>query len=249
MRRKKYQVIANEFWKAAGGRLSFPCQLESSVLWALPLAVIKLPRLWVFNVEAWLTERGIHCQFRTANRPLHGSLIAYRGRGCVLLNGADNDSEIRYSLAHETAHFLLNYFLPRRKASGLLGPAILEVFDGLRAPTIRERVQGILSRIPVGYHVHLMERNMADVGNSDFVTEIEDNADLLALEIIAPEEEVRRRVARVVNHERRCGSMEIALPLLQEEFGLPLSVAEGYCRHLFPPMQASSVREWLRQQD
>ncbi|OGO20591.1 MAG: hypothetical protein A2144_02795 [Chloroflexi bacterium RBG_16_50_9] len=249
MRRKKYQVIASEFWEAAGGRLSFPCQLESSVLWALPLAVIKLPRLWVFNVEAWLTERGIQCQFRTANRPLHGSLVAYRGRGCVLLNGADSDSELRYSLAHETAHFLLNYLLPRRKASSLLGPAILEVFDGFRAPTVQERVHGILSRIPIGFHFHFMERGTDGVNNSDIVMELEDKADLLALELIAPEEAVRRRVARVVNHERNCSPLDVALPLLQEEFGLPYTVAEGYCRYLFRPMQASSIREWLRQQD
>lgn len=249
MRLKKCQIIANEFWEAAGGHVSFPSQLETPILWVLPLAIIKIPRLCVFGMEAWLSERGIQCQFRTKNRPLHGSLIAYRGRGCILLNGTDNDLESRYSLAHETAHFLINYLLPRRKASNILGPAILDVFDGLRAPTVEERVQGIFSRIPIGFHVHFMERNNNNVGNSDIIMELEDNADLLALELIAPEEEVRRRVVRVINYEHNKKPSDVALPLLQEEFGLPLSVADSYCRYLFRSLHTPSVHEWLRQRD
>jgi Zn-dependent peptidase ImmA (M78 family) len=249
MRLKKYQLIANEFWKTAGGRTSFPSQLEPPVLWTLPLAIIKIPRLCIFNMEAWLSERGIQCQFQTANRPLHGSLIAYRGRGCILLNGADNDSELRYSLSHETAHFLINYLLPRKKALSVLGPTILEVFDGFRAPTVQERVQGILSRIPIGFHVHFMERNNDSVDNSNIIMELEDNADLLALELIAPEEEVRRRITRVISHKHHNNPIDVALSLLQQEFGLPLSVADSYCRHLFRSFHTPSVREWLRQQD
>jgi Zn-dependent peptidase ImmA (M78 family) len=249
MHRKQCQLIADEFWTAAGGREPFPCQLEPSILWALPIAVIKLPRLWVLDVEAWLAERSIQFQFGTANRPLHGSLLAYRGRGCVLLNGADSDSELRYSLAHETAHFLLNYLRPRRKAASLLGPVILEVFDGLRPATARERVHGILGRIPIGFHVHFMERSTSGTVDSDAVMELEDNADLLALEIISPEEEVRRRVAQVLNNEHHHRRVDVALRLLLEEFGLPSGVAEGYARYLYPPVRASSVREWLHQRE
>ncbi len=249
MHRRQCQLIADEFWTAAGGREPFPCQLESSVLWALPVAVIKLPRLWVSDVEAWLTERSIQFQFGTANRPLHGSLLAYRGRGCILLNGTDSDPELRYSLAHEVAHFLLNYLRPRRKAVSLLGPTILEVFDGFRVPTVRERVHGILSRVPIGFHVHFMERATNGIANSDEVMELEDNADLLALEIISPEEEVRRRMARVGSQEHRSRLIDDAPRILQEDFGLPSSVAEGYARYLYPPVSASSVREWLRQRE
>jgi hypothetical protein len=79
--------------------------------------------------------------------------------------------------------------------------------------------------------------------------ELEDNADLPALELIAPEEEVRHHIAKVVCQKRHCNPVDIALPLLQKEFGLPSSVAEGYCRYLFRSAHASSIREWLRQQD
>jgi hypothetical protein len=247
MRHKQYKILADEFWASAGGREAFPCQLEAAVLWALPVAVIKLPRLWVFDVEAWLAQRGIQFQFRTANRPLHGSLLAYLGRGCILLNGADSDSELRYSLAHETAHFLLDYLRPRQKAVSFLGSAILEVFDGLRVPTIREKVHGILGRVPIGFHIHFMERDTDGVENTDTVIELEDRADLLALEIIAPEEEVRRRVSRAWKNEHHRRQIDIALGLLLEEFGLPSSVAEGYASYLYPSERTSSVREWLRQ--
>lgn len=249
MRRKQHQLIAEEFWASAGGREQFPCELEASVLWALPVAIIKLPRLWVLDVEAWLAVREIQFRFQTANRPLHGSLLAYQGRGCILLNGSDSDSELRYSLAHETAHFLLNYLRPRRKAVNLLGSTILEVFDGFRIPTVRERVHGILGRVPIGFHVHFMERDTDDKVNSDAIMELEDNADLLALEIIAPEEEVRRRAVRVWNREHNRSQFDIALTLLLEEFGLPSNVAEGYARYLYPVARSSSVREWLRQRE
>ena len=249
MRRKQRQLIAGEFWSSAGGRTQFPCELEAPVLWALPVAIIKLPRLSILDVETWLAMRKIQFRFQTTNRPLHGSLLAYQGRGCILLNGADSDSELRYSLAHETAHFLLNYLRPRRRAANLLGSAILEVFDGFRIPTVRERVHGILGRVPIGFHVHFMERDTDDKVNSDAIMELEDNADLLALEIIAPEEEVRRRAVRVWNHEHNRSQFDIALTLLLEEFGLPSNVAEGYARYLYPVARSSSVREWLRQRE
>ena len=249
MRRKQRQLIAEEFWASAGSREQFPCELEASVLWALPVAIIKLPRLWVFDVEAWLATREIRIRFQVTNRPLHGSLLAYQGRGFILLNGADSDSELRYSLAHETAHFLLNYLRPRRKAENLLGSAILEVFDGFRIPTVRERVHGILGRVPIGFHAHFMDRDIDDKVNSESIMELEDNADLLALEIIAPEEEVRHRVVRAWNHDHDRSQVDVALALLLKEFDLPPNVAEGYARYLFPLKRASSVREWLHQRE
>jgi hypothetical protein len=85
--------------------------------------------------------------------------------------------------------------------------------------------------------------------NHDAVTEVEDSADLLALEIISPEGEVRRRVTRVLSREYHLSPVDVAVRLLLEEFGLPSGVAEGYARYLYPPVRASSVREWLRQQE
>jgi hypothetical protein len=126
--RATIQGIAEEFWAEVGELEAFPRLLESAVLWALPLGIFKLPRLWVSDAQSWLAQRGIRFCLETGDRPLHGCLLAYRGRGCVLLNGADSLAESRFSLSHEVAHFLLDYHRPRQRAVKRLGPSILEVF-------------------------------------------------------------------------------------------------------------------------
>ena len=87
MDRAAIQRIAEEFWAQVGEPEPFPRLLEPAVLWVLPLAVFKLPRLWVRDVQGWLAARGVRFQLETGDRPLHGCLFAFGGRGCVLLNG------------------------------------------------------------------------------------------------------------------------------------------------------------------
>ena len=137
MNRYEIKRIAANFWKDVGKPEPFPRSLEPAVYWALPLGVFKLPRLWVSDVQVWLAEQGIQFELETEDRSLHGCLIARLGRGCVFLNGTDSDAELRFSLAHEVAHFLLDYHLPRQAAVNRLGPSVLEVFDGLRRSSSR----------------------------------------------------------------------------------------------------------------
>jgi hypothetical protein len=241
------QRITEEFWATVGESEPFPRLLEPAVLWALPLAVFKLPRLWVSDVQSWLAERGIRFQLETGDRPLHGCLLAYGGRGCVLLDGADSAADLRFSLAHEAAHFLLDYHLPRQRAVSRLGPRILEVFDGNRPATVEERVHALLSHVSVGFHTHLMERERNGVMGCDAASEREGGADRLALELLAPEQDVRQNVAqagRLTHGQDRPG---IATRVLQEDFGLPPAVAMVYARVLYPAARTFSVREWLGQ--
>ena len=249
MERATIQGIAEEFWAEVGEPEAFPRSLESAVLWALPLGIFKLPRLWVSDAQSWLARRGIRFHLKTGDRPLHGCLLAYRGRGCVLLNGADSLAESRFSLSHEVAHFLLDYHRPRQRAVKRLGPSILEVFDGIRPPTVQERVHAILSGVPIGFHTHLMGRSENGVIGCDLAGEAEDAADRLALELLAPQGEVRRRVShrRLIRDQQSL--TQIATMILQKDFGLPPGVAAGYAQYLYPPVRRSSVREWLRQQE
>jgi Zn-dependent peptidase ImmA (M78 family) len=94
-----------------------------------------------------------------------------------------------------------------------------------------------------------MERSIDGMVNHETLMEIEDGANLLALEIISPEEEVRHRVARFTNQTQHRKPVEIAAKLLQEEFGLPSGVAESYAQYLYPTVHSFSVREWLRQRE
>jgi hypothetical protein len=238
--------IVEEFWSKAGEPEPFPRNLERPILWALPLAVLKLPRLWVRDVEAWLEQRGIPFRLGYADRPLRGCLVAYGGRGCVLLDGADPEEERRYSLAHEAAHFLLDYLQPRERAVSRLGTAILDVFDGLRAPTVDERVDAVLGDAPIGVHTHLMERQPDGVLGCGRIVAAESQADRLALELLAPASEVQGRLAHLRRPSSFQGCVDLAVEVLAGDFGLPPAVAGPYAKLIIRCWRGGpSFREWV----
>ncbi|MBI1884770.1 MAG: ImmA/IrrE family metallo-endopeptidase [Chloroflexi bacterium] len=238
--------IVEEFWKRAGGPEPFPRNLERPILWALPLALLKLPRLWVSDVEVWLQRRGIAFRLDCGDRPLRGCLVAYGGRGCVLLDGSDPEDERRFSLAHEAAHFLLDYLQPRERAVARLGAAILEVFDGLRGPTVDERVDAVLGRASIGVHTHLMERQPDGVLGCGRIVGAESRADRLALELLAPAGEVQCRVARFRRPSSFQRGVDLAVEILTGDFGLPAAAAEPYAKLIMRCWRGGpSFREWL----
>ena len=238
--------IVEEFWSKAGGREPFPRNLEQPILWGLPLAILKLPRLWVRDVEAWLEQRGVPFRLGCADRPLRGCLVAYGGRGCVLLDGADPEDERRFSLAHEAAHFLLDYVKPRERAVARLGAAILEVFDGLRGPTVDERVDAVLGHASIGVHTHLMERQPDGVLGCGRIAGAESRADRLALELLAPAGEAQRRVARFRRPSTFQGGVALAVEVLTGDFGMPTAMAEPYAKLIIRSWRGGpSFREWL----
>jgi hypothetical protein len=238
--------MVEEFWARAEGPEPFPRNLERPILWALPLAVLKLPRLWVSDAEVWLQRRGIPFRLGCADRPLRGCLIAYGGRGCVLLDGADPEEERRFSLAHEAAHFLLDYLQPREQAVAQLGAAILEVFDGLRGPTVDERVDAVLGHASIGVHTHLMERQPDGVLGCGRIAGAESQADRLAVELLAPAAEVQRRVARIGPPSSFQGGVDLTVDVLTSDFGLPAVVAGPYAKLIIRSWRGGpSFREWL----
>jgi hypothetical protein len=240
------QRIAQEFWESAGNPEIFPRDLETAVLWGLPVAVFKLPRLWVSDVRAWLASHSLHFPFDASDRPLHGCLIAHGGHGCVLLDGTDNEDELRFSLSHEVSHFILDYLRPRQRAVQRLGDGILEVFDGVRAPSVQERTHAVLAHVPIGFHTHLMGRSDHGLMGCDQTGESEGAADVLAMELLAPAVEVRWQVQSQFPRVMAPTLTEAAVYTLQTDFGLPSGIARGYARYLFPQVGSPSVREWLR---
>ena len=238
--------IAQQFWDAAGGPGPFPRNLEAPVLWTLPLIVAKLPRLWVRDAAEWFDRRSVPFSDGGPDRLLHGCLVAYGGRGCVLLDGADPPDELRFSLAHEVAHFLLDYHEPRQTAIRRLGGSILEVFDGVRPPTVTERVHGVLSDVTLGAHLHLMERQPDGTLGCGDIAGAEGRSDQLALELLAPAAAVARRVAFAGRPASFAASEQQVAVVLVEAFGLPQPVAAPYARWLARGWWGGpSVREWL----
>ena len=196
----------------------------------LPLTVRDMANLSVARIEAWYRARGAAPAMPCRDRRLRGCLVAQHEGGIIFLDAADAPGERRFTLSHEIAHFLLDYRAPRERALARFGPSIRPVLDGLRAPTTQEKLDGILSGVPLGVHRHLMERE-AKVSHA-LVGRIENRADALGLELLAPAAVVCAQL------NQSCGALAYfecvaaARALLAGEFGLPTDVSALYAARL-----------------
>ncbi len=209
----------------------FPRDLVRDAVMQLPLSVENLPRLSTQVVREWLRRRGVDHVVSDADRALHGCLVARAGQGIVFLDAGDDEAERRFTLAHETAHFILDHLLPRLRALKAFGESILPVLDGARPPTRQEMLSAVLERVPLGVQVHLMSRGPHGSVCAWDVEESEQRADRLALELIAPVRAATAILRRRTGASDPAGREERAADDLVETFGLPLDVANAY-QHL-----------------
>lgn len=220
------ELAVDYFWEIAGDIEPYPRSLEYSITMALPVAIIKLPHLALGNIENWFRSRHISYSFNCESRFVRGCLIAYGGKGFIFCDGTDSLNEIRFTLAHEVGHFLIDYWYPRQKAINKFGVEILEVFDGLREPTVAERIQSIFERTKIGTVSNLMDRQDA----SESIWAIEDQADRVGFALLAPPNEVLRNMDFSQNQfsER----FKILSEKLTNVFGLPPVAASTYSNAL-----------------
>lgn len=236
--------IATDFWTQSGVTGPFPRALEPAVFLVLPIAVLRLPRLRLRTAIEWLNRRGIAHRDDVADRPLHGYLIARGGIGVVFIDGTDPFDEQLFSLAHEIAHFIYDYLRPRTFAIRTLGRGIEEVLDGLRSPTPEERLAGVLRGAPLGVYSHLGRRSTHGQVDDASVLQIEDKADQLALELLAPFTAVLGSARGRLSKES--SSQDAVISLLREGYGLPLGIAQVYARTVLTAARSGrSFREWL----
>lgn len=216
----------------AAARLStpteFPRDLEADVTLHLPLAVIRIGQLSVRTVRNWLHERAILHRVASADRPLHGCLVATAGKGFVFVDESDADSEQRFTLAHEVAHFVLEYVIPREYALRRLGPSVLPVLDGERSPSTEERLSSVLDRVPLGVRVHLMGRGPSGAVCSWDVIEAEEKADRLALEFLVPARVVATEVRRAFPIAEQADDLAAVSEFVAQRYGLPTHGARAY---------------------
>ena len=239
---------AERFWLLAGKPEPFPRSLEASVLRALPLVIVKLPRLDVESLNGYLQSRCLNLQCLAAPRRLRGCLLARSGGGIVFLDGTDSADELRFTLAHEVAHFLLDHLQPRQRAVKALGPAIQDVLDGLREPTPAERLNAIFQGVSFERTEHLMDRGDDGTISRMKTLRAEDRADRLALELLAPVKSVEESLAAHSATWSDPRASDLAVTACVTEYGLPRDVAKNYARFLIARHAPSSTfRDWLRE--
>jgi hypothetical protein len=212
---------AAAFWADTPESVRQRGDIEAAVAWSAPLALVAVPNLDARGARGWLAERGARLGDGDADRPLRGLLLAARGVGIVFLDGTLASADRRFTVAHELGHFLLDYLEPRERVLSE-APSLLEVVDGLRAPTRAERAQALLARVPIGLHAHLLDRDFHGAAAPD-VEAAEDAASQFALEVLAPWS-AALDVAREVVGDRRSPHGELlaeATARLAERFALP----------------------------
>jgi len=206
--------LARQFWARARLPEGYPRDIESGVALVLPMAIIKLPVVTTSEVSLWLTRNRVAAEVNQLPLDLMGCLIAYAGHGITFVGGGDSPEEQRLTIAHEAAHFIVHYMMPRQRALTALGASIKPVLDGERLATPAERVEGVLSGMRIGAHIHLLPRGITD----DRVALAEVDADNLGLELVAPQEAVSAFLR--TRHLDDAGPLEQAIAL-QMKFGVP----------------------------
>ena len=209
--RAAIRATVTSFWSSVGGRHSFglPIDLERAVVRVLPLAVHRISSLSTDTVSKFLRRLPVEGFDVGAARDLRGCLIADVGVGFVLIEADDPDDEQRLTLAHEVAHFLLHYLIPRNRAIAALGSKIIPTLDRTRAATGSELFSSALRAVPIAPYRHAMLRKISGPLRGLDVMEAE--ADEMALEFLAPHDLVNRAES---------DPAEIAL-----RFGIPLDAA------------------------
>jgi hypothetical protein len=217
------------FWDLCGEIEPFPRSLERYLALALPLTVIKLPRLKITDIQDWLSQRGASVALGCSDRQLRGCLVARSGEGLIFVDGTDSPAELRFTIAHELAHFLIDYLLPRSLALRTFGPWARDVIDGVRPPTPSERLQALLASKAITVHINLMERSGEGEANSN-VLSIENRADRVGLALLAPPSIVLSRLAPLADgfvERHEAVTSELCL-----RYGLPSWLARQYGRAL-----------------
>jgi hypothetical protein len=235
---------AEHFWKTVDGELPYPRNIEYIISRGFPLSVITLPHLSVWQVELWFQQQQIPFHFPCHNRSLCGCIVALCGQGLIFVDGYDPEDERRYTIAHEVAHFLVDYLYPRQQALELFGESIRPVLDGKRSPTQIERLDALLEGVKLSTYIDFMPRSIHGNLDQGFILRAEERADRLALELLAPADQILSQLADY-SGEATPERVQVARQLLTSVYGLPLAVARQYTTVLLHTRSQASMAQWF----
>ena len=221
---KALEDLAATFWDQVGPPPS-PRDLDYVIHCFRPsVSLVPLSNLNIQAIRQWLSRTGHSLELDARERPLNGCLVADHGAAFLFVRAGLPAEDHRMIVAHEFAHYLADYEQPRNRACRRVGPALLSIFDGDRPASAAEDIEASLAGIDLKPHVHYMERS-ADGTWSEAVNQVEQTANDLALELIAP--------WRTVQETMQSGADEAEwVETLRTQFGLPASWAEPYADRL-----------------
>ncbi|MBN8227496.1 ImmA/IrrE family metallo-endopeptidase [Corallococcus macrosporus] len=203
---------------------TFPRAIVADAQKVLRVSFVALDEVTGHTVRAYLSRRGCKSMPEGNDRDIHGCIVALQGTAFLFYSRKDSLEDQRFTAAHELAHFVLDHLVPRQKALRFFGDSILPVLDLQQKPTQEELLTSALDGVPLKAQIHLMERDdLGDISTGD-VLRVEQRADRLAFEWLAPEA-VATQVMKQGPHEER-------IARLQHSFGLPPRKAEAYARVL-----------------
>jgi hypothetical protein len=229
----KVKQVAEDFWKHLLQYRTFPVEIERAIAFSnLPLHIDLIPGLDIDHVNQWIRAHRFPARIDKDNCALHGFLLARGGNGVIFVNGTDKLEERRFTIAHELAHFLLDYHLPRINYLKLYGDSILEILDGKRLPTIEERLAFVVSELPAPFFVHALDNSDITAYERSQVWSTEWRTDALAFEILAPFHIVISKLKKQNSEKRFEPIFRQASSLLVTDFGLPSTLASSYAKHL-----------------
>jgi hypothetical protein len=226
---------ADHFWADVGeSALAYPRDLLTVMHWALTVRPVETRDLSIARINSWLAARHSDLRLNIPDRPLRACILVEEGAGVLFVDATDADDERRFSVAHEIAHYLIEYAAPCQRAQARLGEDILPVIDGRRIASLDERIGALLGGVALVAQVHLMERTPDGHLPGHKVSAAEQRADALAFELLAPFDAMRASLPR------GAGRID-AEETLREAFGLPAAPARTYARRLVPEPPAASL--------
>lgn len=212
--------LAARFWAAVGERPErFPRDPRGAITYLPAVRLLEVPHLTLARAAEALKPYRVPFALTERDRRVAGCFAGHGGCGFVVVDPLQPPAELRFTVAHELAHWLRDYDAPRRRVAARLGPQALEVLDGTRPPTSAERFAGVLRAAPVGPFVHVLDRDRFGRVCSEGARESEAAADRLAFELLAPFEALRAHAGN-------------ELAALTSVFGLPAREAARYAAAL-----------------
>lgn len=240
---------AEAFWQdnpVAGG---FPRDMAAAVPWALPVSIVCLPRLRPTAVRRWFQkERGgvtLADTVPDSDRQLCGCISTFAGMGWLFVDGGDPPEELRFTIAHEAAHFIFDYVEPRERLARAVSPSSIAVFDGVRDATAGERIGAAVTGVALEMRTRLFARDGFGSSLCAATGAAEQDADALALELLAPEAHVLAGWQDAPDRALWDRPVAGLADRLERVYGLPGAIAAVYARSLLAAEDAGSLETWL----